>query len=99
MGRTLFRRPSILVSSRSAQRTAFPVSARHAPTTRPTYPEPTTVMFTRSVKERRDAGHHLVELLARQLGVDRQGGKFLRPRLALGALTLLVATDSEASAT
>src|SRR5262249_32673366 len=31
--------------STSAQTTSFPVSARHAPTTRPTYPLPTTVIF------------------------------------------------------
>src|SRR3970040_1256278 len=37
---------AIFASLTSAQTTSFPVSARQAPTTRPTYPVPTTATFT-----------------------------------------------------
>src|SRR5690348_16023818 len=44
MGSTLRVSPSILAASTSAPTTWLPVSTRHAPTTRPTYPVPTTVI-------------------------------------------------------
>src|SRR6185369_6931173 len=96
MGRTLFFSPSIFAASTSAQMTALPVSARHPPTTRPTYPEPTTVMFTLLREECLDARHDFVELLTRQLREDRQRQHFLRGALTLGKLTFLVAEVREA---
>src|SRR5213078_3381725 len=46
IGSRFCRNPSIFAASTSTQRTSFPVSAKQAPATRPTYPVPTTVIFT-----------------------------------------------------
>src|SRR5512147_662249 len=46
MGSSFRWSPSILLRSTSPQTTSLPVSARQAPTTRPTYPVPTTAIRT-----------------------------------------------------
>src|SRR5262249_1044901 len=64
MGSSFFLSRAILPASTSAQTTSLPVSARHAPTTRPTYPVPTTPTFTRSGLSGQDVP-----------GVDHQPGR------------------------
>src|SRR5713226_2563392 len=62
----------IFSSSMSAQVTIIPKSARHAPTTKPTKPEPTTVICTR----------------ASRLLLPYRFGQFFHPELWAGLVKL-----------
>src|SRR5436309_72590 len=95
MGRTFCFNPSIFAWSTSTQVTVLPVSARQPPTTRPTYPVPTTVMFMLLREEPLHRGNDLVELRVRQLGIDGQREHFPRGPLALRALARLVTEVGE----
>src|SRR5688500_43509 len=87
MGMSPASSASTFAASESTHATVLPFSARHAPTTRPTYPVPTTPIFRfpplleRQYAEarqssRRTAGHDPITLTRMSFGLD------LRPSLA-----------------